>query len=84
MIKMDLLLLPNMAETLTHGLEQGEHGEETTDVIATLANISVDFEHSGKSAERKRGETDGSMKIYKVQFLMYYNATGTIGDQRYA
>jgi len=31
-----------------------------------------------------RGQKDGSVTIYKVEYMKYYNATCTFGDQRYA
>ena len=38
----------------------------------------------GESLSACEGILDGSVMIYKVAQACYYNATGTIGDQRYA
>ena len=38
----------------------------------------------GEPCCASEGMLDGSVMIFKVANLSYYNATGTIGDQRYA
>ena len=51
-------------------------GVTVRDVKELLVNVS--------SLDAREGKRDGSVMIYKVEEREYYNATGTIGDQRYA
>ena len=63
------------------GNERGQ-GEERGELYANKAAKMLNGDVSLPNASK--GMLDGSVMIYKVLCLVYYNATGTIGDQPYA
>ena len=51
--------------------------------LSPLSTASTHLATQVSSQDVREGIMDGSEMIYKVRLLEYYNATGTIGDQRY-
>ena len=56
----------------------------SVDLEQEAADLELALKMQVRPLDVQEGILDGSVKIYKVELRENYNATGTIGDQRYA